>query len=97
MIVYVCHDFWIAVIATLFVHPNVKENNPRVEGISFQLALFIMLFGVELLSNLTYWLMVKLYQYCSARSKKRGVAGRDHHQNNGSDKEEERAEISSNI
>lgn len=69
LFVYLCHDLWITVIATYILLPNMKENNPRVEGISFQLALFTMIFGVEVLSNLTYYLFLKMYLLCCSKKK----------------------------
>mgnify|MGYP006985954472 CR=1 FL=1 len=70
LFVYLCHDLWITVIATLVIRPELKENNPNASGMSFYVALFIMILGVEVLSNLTYFFFVKLFKVCCAKKKK---------------------------
>ena len=72
LFIYLCHDLWITVIATYIIIPNLKKNNSRVEGINFGFACFIMIFGVEFLSNLTYYLFVKLFMLCRCRKKRKG-------------------------
>lgn len=71
LFIYLCHDLWITVVATFIIHPNSKDNNPRAEGLSLTMNLFIMFFAVEFLCNLHYYLIVRLLKWCY-KKKKRG-------------------------
>jgi len=70
LFVYLCHDFWITIIATFIIYPNIPANTADGKGLSFGVCLALMLIGVEFLSNLNYYLFTKLYQCCFKKSKK---------------------------
>lgn len=60
LFVYLCHDFWITVIATYLIHPNLTKNNPNSEGLSFSTCMILMIFGTELMANMNYYFFLKI-------------------------------------
>lgn len=72
LFIYLCHDLWICVIATFIVRPFFKENNEPGPGLNFTACLLIMFFGTEILSNLNYYLFVKMFMVCCMKKKRKG-------------------------
>ena len=72
MFVYLCHDLWITIIATYVVKPLTSASDSSRGTVSFPLCLFLMLFGVELLSNFNYYLFLKIGRACCGRREVRG-------------------------
>lgn len=71
LFVYLCHDFWITVINSYLVYPNLAQNSENGEGISFGVSLALVIVGTELLSNMNYYLFVKLLRCCSKNQGKK--------------------------
>lgn len=78
LFVYLCHDFWITIITVYILRPEKSDKattQPKSAlGISFRTAIWLMIIGVEVLSNLTYYLFVKLFELCSRKKKQRMAA-----------------------
>jgi hypothetical protein len=71
LFVYLCHDMWITILSTLIVNPFYRDGSKPAEwGLPVELCLVIVFFGTEILSNLNYYLLVRLFLCCRNRKKK---------------------------
>ena len=65
-IVYLSHGLWQNVAARVFVWPTIKKNG-KMESLPFLMYLVLVFVFTELLSNLNYYLILKMYACCSKK------------------------------